>query len=321
MDGPKSGEASEKFEPRNHELQESLSWFIEHHELDSAVLLASLLWRSWMDKGHLKEGRQLTNKLLAALSTGQKRGVDYGELLFGAGMLAFRQEDNGEAERLFQECLANGRQADSKKLIIRSLTGLSRTALRDNNFAKVRERSGEARRIAKEIGDEYLETRPLHMLAAATKMVGDLGRARELYEESLTLSRKLGDQPLESVELDNLGSVSLQLGDLSKAKDWYKQAGQLMYKLHDKYLIPYLPLHFGAVALEEGKLERAVKLMGASEALFESGGMSPDPDETAGRDRTVAELRKKVDQNTFHKKWAEGKKLSLEEAVKFSLET
>jgi len=171
------------------------------------------------------------------------------------------------------------------------------------------------------MGDEYRETRPLHMLAAATRMEGDLQRAQTLYEESLSLARKLGDQGLISTELDNLGSVSLHLGDLKKAKARYREAAERSYRQQNKYLLPYVPLHFSMVALEEGKFNRAVKLLGASQALFESSGMSPDPDEAVERENTISRLRKTVDKNNFDRLWSEGRKLSLDQTVHYSLES
>jgi tetratricopeptide (TPR) repeat protein len=241
-------------------------------------------------------------------------------VLFGAGMLAFRQDDNKEAERLFQESLAVSRENNDRVTTVRALTGLARAALREGNYAKVKLRSQEARAIAQDIGDEYAETRPLHMLAAATKMEGDFQRARQLYEESLALARKLGDSSLESTELDNLGSVALHMGELKVAKDRYRQAGELIHKNRSMYMLPYVPLHFSMVALEEGKLDRAIKLLGASEALFESSGVAPDPDESVERDRTVSRLHKAVDESKFNALWTEGRKLSLDKTIHYSLE-
>ena len=111
------------------------------------------------------------------------------------------------------------------------------------------------------------------------------------------------------------------MGDAEAARRLYKQVGELMYRMKDMYMLPYLPLHFSMIALEEGKLDRAVKLLGASEVLFESSGMVPDPDERVGRDRTVSRLREEVDQNTFRKQWAEGRRLSLEQVVQYAFES
>ena len=320
VEGPKSREVSQQLEPRSEELLGALSWLTDNNETDRALLLVSLLWSFWIDKGHVQEGRKLVTRLLK-LPGAKSRTTTFGRVLYGAGMLAFRQDDNKEAKRLFEECLALSREKNDGASTVRALTGLARIALREGDYEKVKSRSEEARRIARIMNDEWSETRPLHMLAAATKMEGNLRRARELYLENLALARKLGDQSLESVELDNLGSVALHTGDVGGAKDWYRQAGEIMYKQRSMYMLPYLPLHFSMVALEEGKLERAVKLLGASETLFESSGMAPDPDESVERDRTVSRLRKAVDEDKFSRLWEEGRKLSLDQAVQYAFET
>lgn len=320
MEGPKVDEASQRLEAEDQELRAALAWFIDNGETDRALMLASILWRFWIVKGHVEEGRKLVTRLLE-LPVAKPRTTTRGEVLCGAGMLAFRQDDNKVANRLFQESLAVSREKNDRATVVRALTGLARVALREGNYAKVKAMSQEARAVARDMGDGYAETRPLHMLAAATKMEGNLQRARELYEESLALARKLGDKGLESTELDNLGSVALHIGDIGLAKDRYRQAGELMYKMRSMYMLPYMPLHFSMVALEEGNFDRAVKLLGASEALFESSGMAPDPDESVERDRAVSRLRKAVDEAKFTRLWTEGRKLSLDQAVEYSLET
>lgn len=320
IEGPKSEEASKRLDAEKQQLQEALAWFIENGELESAQILASILWRSWMNHGHVKEGRELVTRLLK-LPRPKPPTKARAEVLLGTGMLAFRQDDNKEAERFFQESLTISRETGDKATTVLSLTGLARVALREGNYANVKARSEEARTLARGMGDEFRESRPLHMLAAATKMEGDLPGAQQLYEESLALARKLGDDAMVSVELDNLGSVALHQGNIGLAKDRYRQAGELFYKMRSMYSLPYLPLHFSMVALEEGKLERAVKLLGASEVLFESGGMAPDPDESVERDRVVSSLRKSVDQTKFDSLWAEGRHLTLDQAVQYSLET
>ena len=319
LEGPKLEQASQQLEPEDRQLREALEWFIDNRETEKAQMLASILSRFWIVKGHVAEGRKLMVRVLA-LPRAKSPSTTLGELLYGAGMLAFRQDDSRDAEKLFRESLSISQEKNDKPTIVRALGGLARIALRDNNYAEVKARSEEGRKIARDIGDEYAESRPLHMLAAATKMEGDLKHARELYEESLALARKLGDEGLESTELDNLGSVALHMGDLHTAKDRYRQAGELMYKMKSMYMLPYLPLHFSMVALKEGQFERAVRLLGASEALFESSGMTQDPDESVERDRSVSQLRETVDEVKFNRLWAEGRKLSLDQTVQFSFQ-
>lgn len=319
ISGPKGEEASNQLEAHDQELRDTLTWFIENHEMDKALLLSSVLWRFWIDKGHVAEGRKLVTRLLE--EQGMKPSASmYGEVLLGAGTLAFRQNDNDEANRLFQKSLAVSREKSDKPTTVRALTGLARAALRVGDYAQVRIRAEEARTIARSMKDEYAETRPLHMLAAAARMEGDLEHARELFSQSLALARKIRDEALVSNELDNLGSVSLHLGDLKGAKALYREAAERSYKQQNMYLLPYVPLHFSMVALEEGKHERAVKLLAASDALFKSSGMSPDPDETVERENTISRLRKAVDDGNFDRLSAEGRKLSLDQTVRYSLE-
>ncbi len=319
LEGPRPEAVYDRLEAQYGEMRAALVWFTDNGDTEKGLMLASLLWRYWMDKGHVEDGRQLMARLLEMSKA--KPSTTRADALYGAGMLAFRQGDNLEADKIFQECLMISREKNHRPTVVKALTGQARVDLRNGKYAEVRAKSEEARAIARDMQDAYGESRPLHMLAAATRMEGDLGRARELYEESLALARKLGDELTASVELDNLGSVALHMGDVDLAKDRYRQAAELSYKMRSMYMLPYMPLHFSMVALEEGKLDRAVKLLGASEALFESAGMVPDPDERVEWDRTASRLRNAVDADRHDRLWAEGRRLSLDQAVRYSLET
>jgi tetratricopeptide (TPR) repeat protein len=156
ISGPKGEEASNQLEAHDQEMRVALTWFVENNELEKALLLASILWRFWVDKGHVADGRRLITRVLDQ-SHGKPTAV-LGEALFGAGMLAFRQDDNETADRLFQEALRISREKNDNPTTVSALTGLARAALREGNYPKVKARAEEARAIARTIGDEYRET-------------------------------------------------------------------------------------------------------------------------------------------------------------------
>src|SRR5205807_375291 len=72
-----------------------------------------------------------------------------------------------------------------------ALVGLSRVAFRDGDYGRVRSLAAEARNLTRDL-DPAAGTMPLHMLAAGTRLAGDLDEAANLYTESLELNRRLG---------------------------------------------------------------------------------------------------------------------------------
>jgi hypothetical protein len=72
---------------------------------------------------------------------------------------------------------------------------------------------------------------------------------------------------------------------------------------------------FAHVAGAEGDAERAARLFGAAEALREALGAPLPPVERAHYDRSVAATRAALGEEAFAAAWAEGRALSLEQAI------
>ncbi len=68
-----------------------------------------------------------------------------------------------------------------------------------------------------------------------------------------------------------------------------------------------------------GYPQAAARLLGASEALLEAMGIVMHPVERSEIDRDVAAVREQLDEATFEAAWAEGRAMSLEEAVAYAL--
>ena len=65
---------------------------------------------------------------------------------------------------------------------------------------------------------------------------------------------------------------------------------------------------------------RAASLFGASERAFEALGTSPSPHNRVDSDRSVAATRASADEAIFVAAWAEGRAMTLEQAVAHALD-
>ncbi len=64
-----------------------------------------------------------------------------------------------------------------------------------------------------------------------------------------------------------------------------------------------------------GEPERAARLFGAWEAILERLCAVPQPSDKPEYDRSIAAVRAQLDEATFGRAWAEGRAMSLEQAV------
>jgi tetratricopeptide (TPR) repeat protein len=278
-------------------------------DADAALGLAASAWHSWMDGGRFEEGRRVLTEALAQTTEATPARA---QALRGAGTLAFRQGDNDAAEKLFGESLRVAREYGDDALVATGLVDLARVALRLGDFATVRERAEEARSHARAHGDQLGERSAVHLFAAASRMEGELDRARELYLESMRMAEAAGSQRGVAGERHNLGYVELAAGNVGAARAHFRASLEWVAENRDLYLLPYCLADAAVVARIDGDEERAARLLGAADALFESTGAVPDPDDRVEIDRLRSQLA------AHAAAVEEGRRLGLDDAIELA---
>ena len=318
LKGPKPEALYDRLERERPQLEAAMRWFLEHGHPQRAMELASLVWRFWVNRGHLEEGRSLMKAALQASSSDEQTPLR-ADALHGAGTLAFQQGDNESAHAHFEQSLSIGRRLAKTDAIVRALHGLGRVALRKGDYAEVRKLSNEAMTLARTSGDRELLTSPLHMLAAVSRMEGDYQGAAAFYRESIEVNQSLGNVRRVTMELINLGSVEFLSGNLDKAAEFYTEGLSKAYDLGDRYLLPVPFIGLGGVAAARGDGVRAARLLAIGEGLEEAAGSVLDPDDRPIFDRSVEAARTATDPKTFTTAWAEGRAMPVERAFEYAL--
>lgn len=86
-------------------------------------------------------------------------------------------------------------------------------------------------------------------------------------------------------------------------------------ELGDRWFLAVSLDGLAGVISAEGQPDRATRLLGTSEALFESIGAPLPPHCRPAHERTLAALRARLDEETFAVAWAEGRSMTPEQAV------
>jgi len=235
--------------------------------------------RAWLSSGELEAGRSVLAAVLAAPGA-EGPTATRARVLYGDGLLAFRQGAQEESRARNEEALRVARAAADPGAESLALTGLSRVAFRDGDYAQVRALAAQARSIARETGEREAELAPLHMLAAGTRLGGDYAAARELYEESIELQRELGRESEHrgiAMEQHNLGWVELHLGDVDAAARRFAERDAV--DSQEAYDVAWRDVNAAALAAARGDRESAARLLVSGEAALTAMGMALDPDD------------------------------------------
>jgi hypothetical protein len=293
------------------EISQALGFFLDQGDGDAALRLAGALRLFWMDTGRVDQGRGWLGAALAAHDGSPS--LARVRALVAAGELAFRQGDQAAARSWTTQSLEQAQLLGHPSTVALAHTNLARIALRDGDAGAI-ERHAQAG-IEASGEDLYARSRAVHMLAWAAHTAGDLARARALFVDSLELRRRLGDRLGQAVELSNLGDLARGAGEAGAAGELLLGALEIAAELDSRYLLPGLLASLAVLAGERGDLERAVRLLGASQASYEAAGLVPDPVDADDPDRMRAVALGRLGADRFARLWEEGRQLSLDRAV------
>jgi predicted ATPase len=261
---------------------------------------------------HLEESRAIYREL------GDKEGI--ANSLFWQAHLARRQGDYGAARALFEENLATYRELGNKEGIHSSLQGLGEVALSQGDYGAARALHEETLAMSRELGNKSGIAWSLYHLGSVVHAQGDYGAARALLEESLAICRELGNKRAIAWSLGQLGMVARRQGDLGPARAHLEESLAICRELGDKLESARGLEELAAVAVTQGQHERVARLFGAAAGIREAMRAPLPPAERAEHDRSVAAVRTALGEEAFAAAWAEGRAMSLEEAVSHALE-
>jgi non-specific serine/threonine protein kinase len=222
------------------------------------------------------------------------------------------------AKELLEESLRLSRNADDKFGIADSLLMLGSTVGSLDNRKRERQLHEEGIALSRELG--YVRTlgRLLFSLGFTLLLEGDYERGAALNEEAAALYRERGYKGGLEFVLDNLGWAALLQGDPKRARSYYRESLMLCKELGDKLIASESLEGLACIAGVRGEAERAAKLFGVAEALSEAVGSQHIPEEDALREPYLAASRTQLDETSWRAAWAEGRAMSMEQAIEYA---
>jgi predicted ATPase len=272
--GPDQAVWLARLESEHDNARAVLRWAVESAEFEHGLRLAGALWRFWQVRGHLSEGVRWLETLLARDEAGGRRVAApvRARALKGAGVLAYRQGDYGQAATWLEESLALQRDLGNPEGIAAALNNLGLVAYDLGDYARAAALHAESLALRREVGDTWGSAISLNNLGLVARRQSDYGRARALFEESLALHRELGDEGGSTLALLNLGDVARIQGDHERALGLLEESLALTRQLGDTGHQALALLILGAVAREQGSYGRAAAWLEESLALTRQAG-------------------------------------------------
>ena len=256
--------------------------------------------RAWLRKALV--ARDLPPSLKARLLNGLTRS----EIHLG---------DVGAAIEHGREAVEAAREADNLDMLGITLSGYGHALAVSGDLISAKKMFHESVEVARARGSAHSLTVALGSLGETARIEGDLEAASDYYKKALDAGdRRARSNPI-GIILANLGGVSLERHDYAAAAEYYRESLEIFVELENLLWGSTSIDGLAAIELYVGDPEKAAMLAGAAQALSET----LEEWEQSLRERYVADLREKLDAETFQREWTRGQAMTLREAAAAAL--
>jgi predicted ATPase/class 3 adenylate cyclase len=308
-----------RLELEHDNLRAAMDWAERTGDADTAVRIASALWRFWQSRGHLAEGRARLERVLA-MPGGQSRDAVRVRGLGGLGGTAYWQGDHSQAEAAYGEALDIARELGDRRLLAGALYDYSFVPRLKDDLDGTEAFLREGRAVAEEAGDRTLVGWATLFLGYVFSYRGDNETGLSLLREAVAIGREVENRVFLSEALSGQASVEFLMGDMPRAKQHFLDVVRLQMRAENLMGLSSALVPLSLIASREGRFQEAARLLGTTDRMREELGGGPPPTAFERFGDLAEEPRRALRDEAFQRAWAEGRAMSLDEAVAMALE-
>jgi predicted ATPase/class 3 adenylate cyclase len=299
-----------RLEAEQHNIRFVLEWLIARDRGDDTARVIAGVWYFWLSQGLAREGIPIAK---SAATLHYTMPLLRGETLVFAGELLSGQGRYAEAKPLKEQALAVFLEHGDPSEAAATLTDLGGIALAENDLAKARELHERSVTLREELGVPAGIAHALSGLADLELQAGRYDAARAASSRVVEIARATDARELLSGNLYTLAEVELRQGALSPALVLALEAVQVAGETENLFLIQATLDGLARVLAALGATDHASVLWGAAEAIRAEGGYVLWDQER--HEESIAAARNAMDADEFDRKWEQGRRLNVEQAV------
>ena len=302
-------------------LMAALDWSLARNGLTEALRLTGALWYFWLARGYYAAGvGRLMQAILLTQTAAPSRAR--AKALWAAGAIfLWSTSDWCRARPLLEESLAVGRELGDKSIMSGALGTLGATAYGQGDYAAARSFLTESLALLRELDDKHSLGWSLAYLGDLALLEHDREQAHRLYAEGIASFKQIGDINSMAYPVRRLGMMALEKDEYEQASSLFKESLMLNREVGYPKGVSACLEALAGVALRQGQLIHAARLFGAAEASLEAIGGKLFPTDQAGHEHHLGALRAQMEESSLHAAWAEGKALTVDEAIDYGLKT
>jgi predicted ATPase len=263
--GPGQAGRFDELEQEHDNLRSAFEWSLASADLDAAERIAAGLWRFWLVRGHLREGRERLRRVLAITDTPSLRRLS---LLTAAGTLAHNTGDCDAAREFYQQAVGMARSLGDEAATAGALTDLGWVAWRQGDYAGSGWLSLESLALHRGMNDARGAARALNNLGWVAHHEGDYLAAEAFHRQSLELREAAGDSRAIGFSIANLAWALLQQGQIAASRRLLARARALLEEVGERQLFAFAGVILGACERASGDPAKSLEILEHSAAVF-----------------------------------------------------
>jgi len=225
------------------------------------------------------------------------------------------------AYKIAEEAITLAHEVQDKSVRGAALANLAGVlAITQGDLEKANPYYEEGIQLLREAGSHWFIAMTSFGFAIFNEGRGNYAEARSQFESCLPLFREMKDRHRLAMVRSELAHVERKEGRVERAEFIYRETILEWQRLGHRAAVAHELECFAFTAKAQEEDQRAVRLLGAAEALRENIAISMNPPERVEYDQEVNDLRVNMDKYIFDQAWAEGRALTMDGAITFALE-
>ncbi|HYH00222.1 MAG TPA: protein kinase [Terriglobales bacterium] len=255
----------------DHEnLRAGQCWALSHDHV-MALRFGAALWRFWLARGHLQEGRRDLDRIWSAAGHAADSKIRV-RLLNGLATLLHSEGNMRRARDVLRELAELLKGSDDLQLRVTVLNNLGWVEAELAALGVSREICEEALQLSREVRDARATALAFNNLGWIAMYSGEFREAIRLHEEGLRLRREIGDQRGIAFAQTNVAFCSLCVGDASTCSALVADSIRMLARINDRLLLAWALLVEGELHLVRRDYDAARFSIERSRVLWVEGG-------------------------------------------------
>jgi predicted ATPase/DNA-binding CsgD family transcriptional regulator len=299
-------------------LREAVRWcLIGPEEAERGLLLAANLGWYWVTKGSLREGRHSLDMLLAAAPTpspGRAIGLAID------GWLALRQVDVPKSMELLAQSETLAADLGDREILSLASATLGTALVWQGELDRAQGLFERCLELQEGLPDRRYAAISLLHLGVIWSQRRKHSRAVDVLEQGLDLCREAGDRYYQAWILQAQGMEAWHMDDFNRAGSLAAESLRISIGLDNKVGMAFSVELLAWIAAKVGRAERAARLLGGVQTLWESIPTSIYAPYVRHHEAGLTDARSALVDRQFNRFYREGTGLDADHLAALALE-